>query len=149
MGLFTALLEGDDCNHKVKFGYDKHGCVEDDIELGGPDEYGLDAADSIEDYQYHQEDDDRSDRDPDALMKESYLDDDIDAFLEADIDVDDLMSDEDDEVEPNGDTDNEFNYIQNGIDLHTVVPHNSESEQFSNADNSSLEESFTGWEDLL
>ena len=149
MGLFTALLEGDDCNHKVKFGYDKHGYVEDDIELGGPDEYGLDAADSIEDYQYHQEDDDRSDRNPDALMKESYLDDDIDAFLEAEIDVDDLMSDEDDEVEPNGDTDDEFNYTQNGVDLHTVVPHNSESEQFSNADNSSLEESFTGWEDLL
>ena len=130
MSFFRSLMESEEIESKVK----------DDVELGGPDEYGYDATDSIENYQYDQEDDDRSDRDADELMKEA-----VDLFLEADdIDTDDLLSDEEDEYESNGNEDDEFDYIQNGIDLHTVIPHNSEDEQFSN-----IEESFTGWEDLL
>jgi hypothetical protein len=73
--------------------------------------------------------------------------------IEKDIDIDDLdLEDDDDgEIAINGEDDDD--YIENGVDLHTIVPHNSEDEQFSeievNEGDTELEESFTGWDDLL
>ena len=73
------------------------------------------------------------------------------AGLDAEVDLDDLdlEDDEDDEIAPNGEE--EEDYIENGVDLHTIVPHNSEAEQFSEieTDSTELEESFTGWDDLF
>lgn len=74
------------------------------------------------------------------------------AGLDAEVDLDDLdlEDDEDEEIAPNGEE--EEDYIENGVDLHTIVPHNSEAEQFSEIetdDSTELEESFTGWDDLF
>lgn len=72
------------------------------------------------------------------------------AGLDAEVDLDDLDLDEDEEIAPNGEE--EEDYIENGVDLHTIVPHNSEAEQFSEIDpddSTELEESFTGWDDLF
>lgn len=72
------------------------------------------------------------------------------AGLDAEVDLDDLDLDEDEEIAPNGEE--EDDYIENGVDLHTIVPHNSEAEQFSEIDpddSTELEESFTGWDDLF
>ncbi len=73
------------------------------------------------------------------------------AGLDDELDLDDLDLGEDDEIAPNGEE--EEDYIENGVDLHTIVPHNSEAEQFSEIevddDSTELEESFTGWDDLF
>lgn len=79
-----------------------------------------------------------------------FLGDYLNESVDDDLDLDDLDLDEDDELAANGEDDDD--YIENGVDLHTIVPHNSEAEQFSEVDNdgsTELEESFTGWDDLF
>lgn len=75
----------------------------------------------------------------------------MEAGLDDEVDLDDLDLDEDEEIAPNGEDNDD--YIENGVDLHTIVPHNSEAEQFSeievDEDSTELEESFTGWDDLF